>query len=81
MDEPWKKVGRVKCVTQPSEEEHDRKENATGEKKKKVQGSCASRNKTNKTWGGGGARELVGKVEKSEEGEKMEMCIKSDSEF
>lgn len=35
MDEPWKKVGRVKWVTKPSEEEHDRKENATGEKKKK----------------------------------------------
>lgn len=79
MDEPWKKVGRVKWVTQPSEEEHDRKENATGEKKKKkVQGSCASRNKT---WGSGGPKELVGKIEKSEEGGKMEMCIKSDSEF
>lgn len=35
MDKPWKKVGRVKWVTKPSEEEHDRKENATGEKKKK----------------------------------------------
>lgn len=45
MDEPWKKVGRAKCLTKQSEEKHDRKENLSEKKKKgKSKGHVESSN-------------------------------------